>query len=373
MLLSDRGLALGGGLAWLRDGRLIYISYAGRDVTQFEEGIWQIKVDVGAGQPSGRATRIASWPGTYSGTPGVSNDGKHLAFVKMHAWTDIYVGELKDKGTRLGPPKRFTSSESWNTPDAWTRDSSTILFISNRTGSFQIFKQRLGTDTAEPFLKGQDNQFGALLSPDATWILYWSTARGPSSPTTSWLMRVPATGGPPEQVVELPVDRTIDFRCPLRPPGTCIISRGEQEELVFYFLDPLRGQGKEAIRTKLGKAGDAQWSLSPDGSRIVVVSRAQIPEKMRILDLKNGTEHDVQLPSGWIVEDPTWTADGNSIFAVINSSRMYIANIGLDGKTSVVLDGIHSWAWSLRPSPDGKQLAYWQRVDQSNVWLLENF
>jgi Tol biopolymer transport system component len=287
----------------------------------------------------------------------------------------MYVGELKKNGTRLDSPKRLTSSDSINVPSTWTRDSGTILFISDRMGRSQIFKQRLDSDTAELLVKGPDDQGPAALSPDAAWILYLSQAHGGKSPPTSQrLMRFSVSGGSPEQVLEMPADPMIGLDCPSRSSSSCVISRWEQGQLIFYALDPLQGQGKEIMRTKLGQASDLSWSISPDGSRIAITSWAQLREQVRILDLRNGTERNLPLPQAWAA-GLCWAADGKALFSGVRAgeTRYFIARIDLDGKTHILLEGKNGWLGGPSLSPDGRHLAYFQGTSESNVWLLENF
>ena len=185
--------------------------------------------DPRTGKPSGRATKITNWDGVAPYSPTVSRDANRLAVVKPHARDDVYVGELKDGGTRLASPKRLTVSESEDYPSGWMRDSKTILFSSNRSGRKQIFRQRMEQDTAEPLIRGPDDEGGAELSPDGRWILYWSTAPGRDSPpTTKRLMRFPVLGGSPEQVLEARMDDTDYFDCPVRPASSCVFATGSR-------------------------------------------------------------------------------------------------------------------------------------------------
>ena len=94
------------------------------------------------------------------------------------------------------------------------RDNGTVLLMSEHAGRFQIYKQRIDADTPELLAGSPDNEFGAAFSPDAAWILYWSMAQGMSQAASRRLMRVPVSGGSPEEVLEAPVDRMIDLRLP---------------------------------------------------------------------------------------------------------------------------------------------------------------
>jgi eukaryotic-like serine/threonine-protein kinase len=364
----------GPGLLWARDGRIIFVSYEG--FAYSGANLWQILTDPRTGKPSGSATKITNWDGLFPYSPTVSGDTNRLAVVKTRARDDVFVGELRDGGTRLDSPTRLTVSESRDFPSGWKHDNRTIFFSSNRTGRSQVFRQQMEQDTAEPLIKGPDDETGAELSPDGAWILYWSTtpAVGDSPPITARLMRFPVSGGSPEQVLEARIDAATDFHCSSHPGSSCILSRWEQGQLIFYALDPVQGQGKDLARTKLGLPTQLAWSVSPEGARVAVASSDQLREQVRILDLRNGTERNLQLPHGWRISDPRWAANGNALFAAARSTVYFIARIDLDGTTRVLLDqGTNHWLSSTCPSPDGRRLAFSQQTFESNVWLLENF
>lgn len=376
VVASDPGLVPWGDLVWLRDERLVYSSYGGTALGR-NMGLWQITTDLSTGLPSGKPAQITNWSSADAYSPSGSRDGERLIVMKNHFWSDVYVGELKENGAHLDSPKRLTASDSINDPLTWMRDNGTILFLSDRLGSFQIFRQRLDANAAELLFKSPDDQVFAALSPDAAWILYVSQAHGGESPMTSQrLMRFPVSGGLPEQVLEMPMDPMIGFSCPSVPLSSCVISHWEEGQLIFYALDPLHGQGKEVVRTKLGQTRDLLRSISPDGSRIAIATWAQLRNHILVLDLRNGTERNLELSHNWAVKALCWAADGNAMFAYVeSSSQNLITRIDLDGKTSILLDG-KTWGidpLSLSASPDGRHLAFYRGNIDSNVWLLENF
>jgi serine/threonine protein kinase len=357
---------------WIHDGRMIYAVYeASGDVKN-----WEITVDPQTGKPSGKPSEITSW-GAQSTAVSASKDGQRLIAMKGHIRDDVYVGELKEKGTRMDSPKRLTLSESIDFVSEWTRDSKAILFDSDRTGRRQIFRQQLDQESAELLIQGPEDETEANLSPDGAWILYWSRPHGGgnSSSTTSRLMRFPAAGGSPEQVLETRMDTATDFLCPSQPANPCLLSRWEQGQLIFYAVDPIHGRGNWIARTKMGMPGMLDWCITDDDSRIAIVSSDQLSEKIRILDLRNGTERDFQLPKGWGIWNQSWAVDGRAVFATAQSTAGYfIARIDLDGKTHVLLDrGRNQWLGRPTPSPDGRHLAFSQQTFEVNAWLLENF
>jgi serine/threonine protein kinase len=370
VVVSDPGILTWGNMVWLPDGRLVFSSSGGK-VFAGHPNLWAILTDSQTGVPSGKPTQSTNWADSLAHSPSVSRDGSRLVVGKNHQWNDAYIGELKDNDTRLDSPRRLTSSDSSNVASGWTPNSGTVLLMSNRVGRFQIYKQRIDADAPELLAGSPDTQLFPSFSPDATWILYWSMAQ--SQVTSQRLMRVPASGGSPERVLESPVDPMLAYRCPSRPSSSCVISRGEQGQLIFYALDPLQGQGKEIIRTKLGQANDLEWSISPDGSHIALASWTQLREQIRILDLQNGTERNLSLPKGWDIPALCWAADGKALFASAYSTEWLISRVDLDGNTHVLLKRTSAWFGGPLSSPDGRHLAYFQGTVDDNYWLLENF
>jgi len=347
-----------GALLWLRDGRLIFALRERPGTT--DSNLWQIHADPRTGKASGEPAKITNWYGFALWQPSVSKDGARMVVTKTRFRNDVYLAQLKESGTVLDPPRRFTLSDSRDLPDAWTRDNTAILFESDRAGRFQIFRQELGHDTAEPLIQGPDDERGATLSPDGAWILYWTTPPGASPPASLRLMRTRTAGGPAEEILETPFTSSTSVDCP-HVGASCVFSRREQAQLVFYALDPLLGVGKEVARIPM-PAG--QWSISPEGTRIAV----EVTSGIGILDLHTKAERNLPLP--WEVNSLTWAADGKSLFV----GRYLIARIELDGKIRVLLNqGRNVWLNSLVPSPDGRYLAISGQSWDSNVWLLENF
>jgi WD40 repeat protein len=223
-------------------------------------------------------------------------------------------------------------------------------------------------------MQSLDNETGAEMSPDGAWILYWSQAHsGSATPGTLRLMRIPASGGSPEKVLEAPAEAALDFNCP-SAAGSCVVSHWEQGYVIFYALDPVQGQGKELARTKLDFPSDLVFGVSRDGSRIAISSQDQLAQQIRILDLRGGAERNLPFPHGSFIWSVQWSADGNALFASVSTTRNAIAHIDLDGKTRAVFNrDRNQWLGFSRPSPDGRRLAFTQRTFESNAWLLENF
>jgi serine/threonine protein kinase/Tol biopolymer transport system component len=363
-------------LLWAPDGRLFFNLHEDEASVSDSNDLWRITADPQSGQPSGMPARVTNWHGPAAFSPSISRDGSRLAVAKVQPRTDVYLAGLKEEGMHLNLPTRLTVSESNDSPTGWTHDSKTVLFSSNRTGRLQIFEQQAGEDTAKSVIQGPDDEDAAELSPDGTWIVYWSFVHGRRKFATERVMRFPVSGGSPQQIMQLPPDSTTWIHCPYHAGSSCVLSRWEQGQLIFYAFDPVRGQGKELARTKLEMPAYLRWNVSPDGVRIGVASTDQLRGQVRILDPRGSTEKNIQLPQGWSIFDVSWAAVGDALFADGRSpSGAYvIARIEPDGQTRILLDrGRNDPMLALRSSPDGDRLAFGQWTQESNAWLLENF
>jgi eukaryotic-like serine/threonine-protein kinase len=375
VVLSDPNLTASSEseLLWLADRRMIYLMNGAS--SSGSEDIWDIVVDPQTGRTNSRPKNITNSDGFIYAYLSVTSDSRSLVLSKGHNRADVYVGELRNGGTAVDSPRRLTVSESKNYPSAWMRDGKAVLISSTRTGRRQLFSQPLGQGVAEALIPGPDEQMVGELSADGKWILYlsWPHSAG-SQPSLQRVMRLPASGGTPEQVLETKVDPGSNFDCPSSAASGCLLSRWEQGQLIFYSLDPLQGQGKQVGATKMSHPNDLNWSVSADGWRIAITSSDQLKEQVRILDLANGAEHNVQLPAGWYIWSLSWTQDGKALFAAAQSTQYMIARIEVDGKIRVLLDKRREhWLYAPISSPDGHYLTFTQQTFQNNVWLVENF
>jgi Tol biopolymer transport system component len=250
-----------------------------------------------------------------------------------------------------------------------------MVITSSRTGREQIYRLYLDGRNPDAIVPGADNQSDAEISPDGTWIMYWSLQYDEKGNLKSArVMRVSSAGGTPERIFESQPDETTYFHCPSHSGSSCVLSLWEKDQLSFYDFDAVKGQGKELARTRLEKPKGLAWSISPSGSQIAMADRDSLKEQIRVVDLRGGGEKNIPLPKGSLVWDTRWTSDGVAILLAGFITDTEIARIELDGKTTVLLQGSKS-KLLFRPleSLDGHYLAYGQQGWNTNAWLLENF
>jgi eukaryotic-like serine/threonine-protein kinase len=358
------------GFCWLPDGRIVYSLRQSVQVGG-DSNLWEVTINQ-TGEPAGEPRQLTNWPGfSFSGFT-VTADGKQMEFLRLTAKAHVYVGELDAKGTHLNNTRRLTFDEHYEWPERWTPDSRAVVFWSERNGSWDIFKQTLDKDAnAELLPLGPEPKWYASFSPDGQWILYMALpeARSPGGSVPVRIMRVPASGGPPQLV--LTALGTTDIRCTRAPANLCVFDEQQQGHLVFTSVDPIKGRGRAFATMEREPSMLIPWDLSPDGSQVVMTREGRI----RLLSLKSGVTTDLAVRgwnSFWSVD---WSADGNALFvSSLTPQDTTLLRVDLRGEASAL------WHQKLNflgtkgiPSPDRRHLVVAGWTTDSNVWMIENF
>jgi WD40 repeat protein len=373
---------------WAPDGRIIFARL--ETPTEASANIWEIQTNPLTMHASGEPRRLTNWAGFILQDISPTADGKHVAFVRKADQSDVYVGDLEPNGLRLKATRRLTLDDRMDWPGGWLRDASTVLFFSNRSGNFDIFKQGVNARTPEEIVAGPEEKRNPQLSPDGSWILYfsWPSTYG-SLPSSGRLMRVSASGGTAESVFEVkgypgsaqvPRERWLpsargypDFRCPSVPDlsRSCVLAEANQDQVVFSAFDPIQGRKGELARLDVDPS-DSFWDVSPNGSRIAFGKFEASVGHIRILDLAGGEPRVVELRNGDHLTSVGWAAHGNGVF-VTNWSSVAgsILHVALNGETHLLHRAAGMTLERPLPSPDGRYLIYGDVITTSNAWLIE--
>jgi Tol biopolymer transport system component len=381
-ILSDQRLCFGTiKFLWYPGGRFIYTMLEPEPKLD-DNNLWEIRVDTNTGQAVSKPRRLTNWPEVVLLSLSGTSDGKQLAVSRYSGQPDVYVGDLEANGRRLRNTRRLTLNESFDCPGQWMPDSKAVLFVSNRNGTWDIFKQALDQAEAQPIVTGPDTKQNPVLSPDGSWILYLSSASiqvGATTPVR--IIRVPTSGGGPQLVLE---GRGIDgasntLACAQSPATLCAFSEPspDQKQVVISAFDPVQGKGRELTRINLRQPGNRYgWDLSRDGSRLAFTETDDREGRIEIISLAGGKAHEVYVKGWnrlWIL---FWATDGKGLVVTrVPTSGTMLLHVDLEGRAEVLWQQrliAGPWTWGI-PSPDGRHLALAGLSVDSNVWMLENF
>jgi Tol biopolymer transport system component len=367
LILKDT--VLGSALSWAPDGRILFASHANTAGERDDEEIHSIRVDERTGKATGQPKLVTTGVGSIGGIT-VTSDGKRLVLWRRNTQEQAFISEFDDSTLKWKTPRRLTLDANGNMATDWLSDSRTVLFVSNRNGTWTLFKQAIDETTAD-VLVGGHGIYLPRLSADGSQVLYLSQTdpADPSVPIS--LMRLPVTGGPPQLVL-----RDIglgNYQCARLPSTLCIATKFEKDEVIFFAFDPGRGIGRELLKIR-GLVHD--WSLSPDGRTL-----ADLPHghSIRFFSVENGVarEDKTVTLNEWPIENGDWNADGSGLLipSITPTGMPVILEVNRAGKASVVLEGAANTPFEFMiQAPDGHHGILGAIVPgDNNAWMIDNF
>ena len=300
-------------------------------------------------------------------------DGKRLVFLKQSKQYSVYVASLGPGASSIAPPVHFTMTEAEELPAAWSVDSQSVIFVSNRDHAWGFYRQPVGGGPATPILTGVAHGASYVfprVSPDGKWLVWEVFPQIYKPGDRVDLMRVSIEGGTPQLIFSEP-SIFGSLRCAQFPATTCAIATSpEAGLLVFTSFDPLRGRGHELMRVKVDGVGEYTWALSPDGNRIALLKRPTA--EFRVISLATRKELRFTVKDRSNLKSLDWTADGKGLFSS-SLQPAILLHLDLQGHATVLWEpkGFDA-PWAI-PSPDGRYIAmpFWGQ--ESNAWMLEDF
>src|SRR5215469_10318963 len=366
------GAGLRSAIYWAADGRIIYSFHEDENDYTATDSLWAIKVDPHTGKPDGSPRRLSKGLGHIEGLT-ASADGKRAAFLRSNVTAQVFIAEFDKNKQRLSAPYRLTLDENWNYPFAWTPDSNSVLFASNRNGTWKIFKQSLDQATAEPIAEGQ-SVILPRLSADGSEVLYIEGYRpfNPSGPVS--IMRKNMAGGAPQEVLRQ--NAIYNIQCARIPSKLCLFSTQVAGTTTFFSFDPENGKANEVARMTETGQDFANWSLSPDASLLAIVKGREHEGRIRFMSLPGGVVREVVLKDWPRLSTVDWSADGKGLLmsSTTSNSTPVLLFVDREGKAHVIWEGQKYGSLQFAiPSPDGHYLALNIWVGERNVWMIENF
>jgi eukaryotic-like serine/threonine-protein kinase len=355
--------------AALPDGRILFLRL---DPMGSSNDLWEGQTNPSTGALRVPPRKIASpVAGTRDRIFGMSatSDGTKVMVLKGTNQNAVFVADLELSPPRLSGARRLTLSERSNFPHAWTAESNAVIFESDRNGSWDVFKQSIDQHFPES-LAASPSRWEVLpqLAPDGLSVLYAAGAEK-QNPGPYTLRRVPVKGG---TSVEVPIGGALDeFRCSFG--GRCVLrTTVGRQYYVFRELDPIRGVGRELARTAWLPSLVGDWSLSQDGSQIAIPNHDSRSARIRMLNLDGAPnkpkERELDLEPITDLSEVVAAADGKGWFLTVDTTiGKRVLYVRSDGQSSPLGD-IQGW---VVPAPDGRKVAYLNRIVAANAWIID--
>jgi len=173
-------------------------------------------------------------------------------------------------------------------------------------------------------------------------------------------------------------DWGLRFECPAAAGKPCVLAQHQGTEIVFHAFDPLRSLNEmnEVARIDSDPAHPVSWTIAPDGLSLAWTRWEATGARIHVLPVggKAVPEPQVEVQNCSHVHSMHWSANGKGWFLTSEWPVDWsISYSGLDGRAHVLLQGTGTHAPDVFPSPDGRHVAFSQRITESNLWLVEGF
>jgi Tol biopolymer transport system component len=353
---------------WLPDSKLIYAK-ADPGAINSAANLWQMRIDPGTGKAAGKPTQITNWTGFDLAALSATSDSRQIAFMGWAHHATVYLADLQPDALSIEKILHLTLSESQDYIADWTRDSKSILLVSNRTGHDAVYLQELNENNPRLVIPDTRGMAQFRISADGKWVVY--LAETASGSVHMRVMRTPLEGFHPQMIFETSQRGMLSCA---RSKDLCIVaeSADRDTQVVVTSFSPLQGRGVELSRFPVSRAADF-WAvdLSPDGNSIAELTGPDGPIRAIALD---GRRNAVIAAKGLHnIQNLHWAGNQNGLYVSTTSSdRATLWHVDLDGRTRRIWESRSATGSAGLPSPDGRHIALQTSEETSNVWMLES-
>ncbi|UCF37390.1 MAG: PD40 domain-containing protein, partial [Acidobacteriota bacterium] len=294
-----------------------------------------------------------------------SPDGKFIAYTapERPESTKTQIQII----SRAGEAVSVVAPGNWrDTVLDWAPDNSTLLFLSNRSGSYGIWSVELedGRSVEAPVLVSADvGEIGrAGFSQDGSF--YYVVSRNDQHAFQARI--TPVTG----KVLEEP--RRITERLSRSPSWSA-------DGKILAYLTWRGAAGIETSQITIRNLDSgAVWDVAPpvelnslhsatvlaDGSKLFSVGRNEGDpfDSLFQFDLRTGATTRLAVDRSWIGRS-SWTLDGNLILSAVNRTKVMARGMPTGTERTVFENPVDARIRAVSVSPDGKQVAFVRRHD----------
>jgi DNA-binding winged helix-turn-helix (wHTH) protein/Tol biopolymer transport system component len=359
---------IGHAVWWAPDGRILFSYREDPASSQNNYGVYSIRVDERTGKATGPPQPITQAEGSIGGMSS-TGDGKRLVLWRSKASSQVFITSLDAASRQWKEPRRLTLDANENIADAWTADSKAVLLVSNRNGTWKLFKQAIDETTPEVLTEGRSIATPRL-SADGLQVLYLYSSNPDDVSFPASLMGKPLAGGAPRTVLQ--GKGLLNHQCAMSPSTLCVLSQLDGQDIVFRSFDLEHGAGRELLRLESG-VENWNWSLSSDGSKLAIFLDAH---RIRFVSLGTGAAHDVTVKD-WPLGGGDWAANNRTVFmpSYTPSGVPVVLEVDQTGKAKVVLLGSpNTDIGFMIQSPDARFGLLSEHIPaESNAWIVDDF
>jgi len=342
-------------LSWTPDGK--FLAIVDRDSPKEPNSIFLLSTET-------RGKRLLTFPpkdGFGDVYPALAPDGRTLAFVRMRTdqTRDIYLQPIAASAPG-GEARRLTFDERVVNGIDWTPDGRSILFSSDRSGTWEIWK--IPASGGQPERVAIGNGHHPSMSRDGHRLAF---ARSISDYN---IWRVPGPGAtdkgtPPTRLI---ASTQSDFEAQFSPEGKRIAFSSDRSGSFEIWVCDSEGLNPVQLTSFGGPAvGSPRWS--PDGRWIAFDSTKEGQRDIYVVSAEGGAARRLTTEPSLDVR-PSWSGDGRWIYFGSNRSGDWeVWKLPAEGGSAVQVT--RKGGREAFELPDGRFL-YYTKFGADGIWRV---
>lgn len=333
-------------LDWSPDGR--FFAAADKSAPNEPFGIFLVSYE------SGEKRRLTKPDEDIVGDldPRFSPDGKWITFIRINFRTNAELWKVPAAG---GTATRLVAEDRQITGHDWLPDGSSIVFSSDRTGSFELWRMSASGGKPQPAGVSSDFPLQISLARDRPVLAY--SVYHPD--LNVWRLTLPRPGQPPawSRLIASTGENTLPR---FSPDGSKICFRSDRSGEVQLWVANADGFDPVQVTRGALRPGLAAWS--PDGRQLVF---NHIVNGELYTVTAAGSERGQLRKLGNVGRQPAFSNDGKFIY-YYGEPGIYRIPVSGGTPTRIAKAG----GWPIIESSDGKYLYYTRGRTASTIWRV---
>lgn len=256
---------------------------------------------------------------------------------------------------------------------AWSADGSQLVFVTNFTGRFNLWKMNSNGGWPIQLLQSDDRQDNPVWSPDGKWIVYQQDVGGHEI----WdVYAVPSNGGEPVNLTHTPHIAEQNPRFSSDGSMLALEVKPETSPMVDIGVMDWRTHAVRNLTNE--KSADHLWSIvqwSRDG-KTIFANRTNIgfsDASVYRIDVASGRLEELTPHQGEVLMTASSVSPDGKLVLLSSNQKGGYSNVALLDVASKKLTWVTDTQWDASSgdfSPDGRQFTYVINQDgQTSVYL----
>ena len=256
---------------------------------------------------------------------------------------------------------------------AWSPDGRELVFVTNFTGRFNLWKMNSDGGWPIQLLQADDRQDNPVWSPDGKWIVYQQDVGGHEI----WdVYAVPANGGEPVNLTHTP--HVAEQNPRFSPDGSMLAMAVKPETSPMVDIGVMDWRTHRVRNLTNEKSPDHLWSIvqwSHDG-KTIFANRTNIgfsDSSVYRIDVASGRVEELTPHQGEVLMTASSVSPDGKLVLLSSNQKGGYSNVALLDTATKKLAWITDTQWDAASgdfSPDGRQFTYVINQDgQTSVYL----